>query len=180
MGRIITYIATSLDGFIARKDNDVSWLDPYNDKSVEYRYTEFMKQIGTAIMGARTYEQSLLHPERLLPGVKNYVITRRSLRKASGVDIEFWHESLRDLASEFRDDSKRDAYLVGGGNLVSQFLEQGLIDEIRQFVVPIILSDGIPLYTGIGKEITLCLTGAETFPNGIVQLTYHPAQPSAG
>ena len=79
MSRVIVYIATSLDGFIARLDDDISWLDPFNAGGEDYGFADFMKTVGTAVMGARTWEQSLIHPERLLRGIKTYILTTRSL-----------------------------------------------------------------------------------------------------
>lgn len=97
MGKVGVSIATSLDGFIARKDDDISWLDPFNARGEDYGYGDFIRSMGTAIMGARTYEQSLAHPERLLIGLKNYILTSRSLPRA-GSDTELWHGPLcRDL-----------------------------------------------------------------------------------
>lgn len=177
MGRTIVYIATSLDGFIARNNDDVSWLDPFNEGGEDYGFTEFMKSVGTAVMGFRTYEQSLLHPERLLTGIKNYVVTRRSRSPAPAVDMEFWHGSLKDLISRIRQESNKDIYLVGGGRMVSAFIDEGLVDEIYQFVVPVLLNDGIPLYSGLRHEIRIRLVDVVPYASGIVRLRYSVREP---
>jgi dihydrofolate reductase len=172
MGRIIVYIATSFDGFIARKDDDISWLDSFSNGSEDYGYPEFMNNVGTAIMGSRTYEESLRHPDRLLTGVKNYILTTRSLPGSPGIITEFWNRSPADLVSTIRRESAKDIYVVGGGKVISRFIGEGLVDEIRQFIVPVILGDGIPLYTGIGREIGLRRLNVLSYPNGIVQVRY--------
>ena len=174
MEKVIVYIAASLDGFIATMDNDVSWLFPYSSGAEDYGYAEFMNGVGTAVMGARTYEESLLHPERLLRQVKNYVISKRTLPVAPGLDLEVWHGDPAELVARVRGESDKDIYVVGGGQIVSRFLDAGLIDEFRLFVVPVLLSQGIPLFTGLGKEIALKLAGAIPYPSGIVEIRYVP------
>ncbi len=130
--------------------------------------------IGTAVMGARTYEQALIHPERLLIGLKNYVLTRRTLPVAPGIDTEFWNGPAGSLIEKIRQESEKDVYIVGGGRIVSQFLQEGLADEMYLFIVPVIITDGIPLYTGLRQEISLDLIEAVSYSTGIVKLRYVP------
>ena len=178
MSRIVAYIATSLDGFIARPDDDISWLDPFNAGGEDYGFADFMETVGTAVMGARTWEQSRAHPERLLHGIKTYILTTRSLPSAPGIDGELWHGPLTGLVKKIRQESEGDVYIVGGGKVISRFLDEGLIDEIRQFIVPVILKDGIPLYTGLTHEISLQLVQAVPYRSGIVQLRYNFGSPA--
>ncbi len=114
-GKVVVYIAVSLDGFIARPDNDISWLDPFSAGGEDYGYDAFMESVGTAVMGARTYEQSLVHPERLLSGVKNYVLTSRALPQASGIRTELWHGPLPALMKKIRAESEKDIILSAAG-----------------------------------------------------------------
>ena len=174
MGRVLVFIATSLDGFIARPDDDISWLDPYSRE--DHGFTDLLRNTGAAVMGARTYRQSLVHPERLIGGMKNYVLSHRTLPRAPGIDITFWQGTLPGLIEEIRHESEKDVYLAGGGQVISRFLNEGLVDEICQFVVPVLLHDGIPLYTGIRHEIPLELAGADPYPSGIVRLRYIPQE----
>ena len=177
MGRIIAYIASSLDDFIARKDDDVSWLDPYNSPDEDYGYADFIKTVGTAVMGARTYEQSLLHPERILTGVKTYVLSRRYPR-TPGDGTEFWRGSPAALGVKIRKESEKDVYLAGGGQLISRFLDAGLVDELRLFIVPVLLKEGIPLFVNLRQEVVLDLAGAVSYAGGIVELRYYPKVPA--
>ena len=172
MGKVLVYIASSLDGFIARRDDDISWLDRFSVDSVDYGYTEFMKNIGTAIMGARTYEQSLLHPERLLASVKNYIITRRILPVIPGIDTVFWHDSLSDLVNTIKKESNMNIFIVGGGQIISRFIDEGLVDEVRQFIIPVILHDGILLYSQLTREIYLEPIDTVKYQTDIVELRY--------
>ena len=175
MRKVIAYIATSLDGFIARPDDDVSWLDPFNAGGEDYGFAEFLKTAGTAVMGARTYEQSLIHPERLLSGVKNYVLTSRFLPPAPGSEVVFWHGPLTGLVRKIRAESKKDIYIVGGGRVISRFLDEGLIDEFHVVVNPVALGKGKSMFDGLKKKLTLRLTDTRTFDNGSVLLSYAPA-----
>jgi dihydrofolate reductase len=88
MRKVIVYIAASLDGYIARKDDDMSWLDFYQVAGEDYGYSEFTKTIGTAIMGARTYDQSVRHPERILTNIKAYVLSRKTMPVPSVAWVE--------------------------------------------------------------------------------------------
>ncbi len=174
MGKVLVYIAVSLDGFIARPDDDISWLDPFSAGGEDYGYGDFLRTMGTAVMGSRTYGQSLAHPERLLTGLKNYILTSKPLVPAPGIRTEPWNGPPAGLVGKIREESADDIYLVGGGRAISRFLDEGLVDEIRLFVVPVILGTGIPLFTGLRHEVTLGLAGTKHFRTGIVQLTYIP------
>ncbi len=170
-GKVFLYIAMSLDGFIARKDDDVSWLDPYQ-VGEEYGYSDFIKTVGTVIMGARTYTQSLEHPERLFKGLKTYVLSNQSFPIVAGTDVEFYRGDLGELIEKIKKENNKNIYIVGGGQVVSSFLNSNLIDELLVFVVPILLSEGIPLFSALNKEIDLRFIEAIPYKTGIVQLHY--------
>jgi dihydrofolate reductase len=110
--------------------------------------------------------------KRLLTGIKTYILTSRSLPIAAGIDADLWHGTLTGLVEKIRQESDDDVYIVGGGRVISRFLDEMLIDEIRQFIVPVILNDGIPLYTGLRHEISLHLIHAVAYGSGIVQVRY--------
>ena len=172
MGNVIVYIGTSLDGFIAGRDDDVSWLEAFLTPGEDYGYSEFVGRIGTAVMGARTYEQALEHPERMLSGIKTYVVSSRVMQVPPGARVEFYQGDLKWLIGKIRQEDNRDIFVVGGGLLVSAMLREGLVDELIQSVAPILLGDGIPLYTGIPGRIDLELVGSVAYPTGIVKLSY--------
>ncbi len=103
-----------------------------------------------------------------------HLLSRRSLPIASGIDTEFWNGPAVSLIEKIRQESEKDVYIAGGGRIVSRFLEEGLVDEIYQCIVPVIITDGIPLYTGLRQEFTLDLIEAVTYSTGIVKLRYVP------
>ena len=127
-------------------------------------------------MGARTYEQALEHPERMFSGIKTYVVSRRVMQVPPGARVEFYKGDLKGLIEKIRREDPRDIYVVGGGVLVSALLREGLVDELIQSVVPVVLGDGIPLYTGISGKISLDLVAAVEYTMGIVKLQYRPSK----
>ena len=172
MHKVIAYIAASLDGYIAHKNDDVTWLDLYQVAGEDYGYSEFIKTIGTAIMGARTYDQSVRHPERMLTNIKNYVLSHKTMPIPSGASIEFYNGNLKALIDKIKNEDNRDIFIVGGGQVVCSFLNEGLVDELLHFIVPVLLKEGIPLYPTLKKEISLKLVEAIPYKTGIVKLHY--------
>jgi dihydrofolate reductase len=170
--KVLLYIAISLDGFIASKNDDVSWLDQYQTETEDYGYSVFIKTVGTAIMGARTYMQSLEHPERLLKELKTYVLTKQQLPIPQGFNVEAYNGELNHLVNRIKKEGSMDIYVVGGGQVVSSFLNAGLLDEFHIFVVPTILGEGIALFPTLKGQVKLSLLEAVSYKSGIVQLHY--------
>jgi dihydrofolate reductase len=164
MGKIILYIASSLDGYIARENGDVDWL-PINTDS---GYDNFYKSIDTVIMGKKTYDQILTFGDYPYKGKKSYVFTRNdSLTKDENVEFASNVEEFsRNLVS-----SKGNIWLVGGSELFSAFLEHKLVDEIILSIIPTVLGKGIPLFQNINQEANLKLIKTTEY-SGFVELTY--------
>lgn len=172
MGRLILYIAASLDGYIARPDGDVSWLDAYHGEDVTADYEAFYDSVGALIMGARTYEQVLTFGDWPYAGRRTYVLTQRRLGVPPGADVSFYAGGPADLMRQVRIHTDRDVWLVGGARVVAGFLRAGLVDELRLAVVPRLLGDGISLFEPAPGEVTLELLGERGFSSGIVELRY--------
>ena len=175
MRQVILYIAVSLDGYIAPSDGDVSWLDPYNPE--DYGFTEFYRRIGVVIMGAATYEQNLTFGEWPYGATKTYVITGRELEVAPGGNIRFYSGDLARLVSQLTAADDRDIWLLGGGKLITSFLNAGLIDKFMLFMIPILLAEGIPLFSGIAGETAVRAETCERYPDGVVRLDYSIKRP---
>ncbi len=171
MSKVIIYIAASLDGYIARKNDDISWLDAYQKVGEDYGYANFIKTIGTAIMGARTYAQSLKHPERMLK-MKTYVLSHKQMPVQDGFDVTFYKGNLKKLVEKIKTENEKDIWIVGGGKVVSSFLNEGLVDEVLHFVVPVLIGNGIPLYSTSLKETKFMLLESKKYKSGIVKLHY--------
>ncbi len=151
MRKIILFIASSLDGYIARENGGIDWL-PDDTAS---GYDDFIKSVDTVIMGKKTYEQILTFGDYPYGNKKSYVFTRDD--KCHKVqNVEFAHDADK-LVNAIRSESGTDIWLVGGAETVSIFANLGLVDEIRLSVIPVILGKGIPLFKNIKKEMNLQL-----------------------
>lgn len=173
MAKVIFYAACSLDGYLAREDDDFSWLFPYGLPE-SYGFADFMKRIGPIIMGSRTYEVILDHERGgwNYKGHPAYVMTRRkNLPKPAGEDITFFNEGWERLVAKLKK-GRKDIWHVGGGLSLAPFLNKDLIDEIWLFVFPILLKAGKPAFLGLDREMTFKLKASKASKSGVVLLHY--------
>lgn len=166
--KIILYIACSLDGFIARKNHDISWL--FMDQT--YGFEEFEKSFGAAVMGRKTYDFSRQFSDPPFKGKKNFIVTtQRDLYPSSTDELVFC--GYDDVIRYIKDGNDGEGiFLVGGVKLIADFINDNLLDEIVVAFHPVILGDGIPLFHGINKEVMLEYKGTEEFSTGLVKLKY--------
>lgn len=167
MGKVVLYSASSLDQFIARKNGDVDWLFTEGD----YGYNEFYQTVDTVIMGNRTYRQVLSFGEFPYSGKRNFVISRdKSLTKDD--NVEFITDNILPTCRKLAAETEGIVWLVGGGEINSLFLQEGLIDQMILSVHPIILGTGIPLFGESKLESKFKLVETRSFPSGLLQVTY--------
>ena len=173
MRKIILYIATSLDGKIADINGSTDWLHqiPNPDHS-DYGYERFIKSIDTTIMGNNTYQQILgFDVEFPYKSSANYVITRnKSLTKDE--NVQFISENIVDFIKNLKHASGKDIWCVGGSEINALLLDNGLIDEIQIFVMPVILGAGISLTSKVQKLKNLQLKGSIKHASGVMELNY--------
>ena len=173
MPRIKLYIATSLDGFIARENGSVNWLTEYeNNPETDYGYSEFYSSICTVLMGRKTYEQVLGFGEWPYKGKRSYVFTSRKELLPHEINVEFVSGDIREFVHQLKESTEEDIWLVGGSQLIRAFFEENLVQDLIIFVVPIILGSGIPLFDHIGKEIRLKTLWVEKYKNGLIRMEY--------
>ncbi|HDZ17627.1 hypothetical protein LCGC14_1469510 [marine sediment metagenome] len=167
MRKIILYIATSLDNFIAKKDGNVDWL--FHDK--DYGYNNFYESIDTTLMGNNTYKQVSGLGEFPYKEKCNYVFTRsRNINRAPFV--KFFNENVKSFVEELKNQSGKNIWLIGGSEINSYFFENHLVDELIISIHPIILGSGIPLLSKNEVVITLELMATNTYDTGLTQLHY--------
>jgi dihydrofolate reductase len=173
MKKIKLYIASSLDGKIARQDGSIDWLDEYNSPDEDYGYAKFLDSVDTTVMGNDTYQQVLnLSPEFPYSSKKNYVFTRnREFEKDE--NVTFISENHLSFMKSLKDDSGKDIWLIGGGKVNSFFLANNLIDELILFVIPVLLGNGIPLFEKIDFSAPVQLFGSKYYDNGVMELKYN-------
>lgn len=177
--KITIHMVSSLDGFIAKKDNSVSWFETVDhyEKGVEITkqdMEEFLKTIDCYVMGARTYEHALeLSTSYGWPygDVPTIVVTHRDLA-IDKRNIELYSGDLNKLVEERLKPNYKNVWLVGGAMLAKDFLRLKLADEIRLSVVPIVLGDGTLLFDHIGQEQALHLKDVVAYKSGMVELWY--------
>jgi len=174
--KLTIHMVSSLDGFIARKDNSISWFetpDSY-ENGVTADVAAFLKTIDCYVMGARTYEHALELSKDYgwaYGDVPTIVLSHREL-PIDRPNIETYAGNLHKLVQERLKPQYKNVWLVGGPTLTKDFIRLNLADEIRQSILPIILGDGVPFYDQIGKEQALHLKNATAYKNGMVELHY--------
>jgi len=161
------FIAVSLDGFIARPDGGLDWLDPFHNE--EHGYETFLANIDALVIGRGTYDTVLDFPTWPYGEKRVIVCTSRPTRPAHGE--EMWSGSPRALAEQLDREGVRRVYLDGGA-LIRSFLRDGLVNEMTINVVPLVLGAGLPLFGSKLPELPLRLREAKSFPSGLTQLHY--------
>lgn len=189
MSRTQYYAAATLDGYIAESDDTLGWLlgyeGTYDGEAAEPgpmsdggAYERFYDGVGALVSGSATYEFLLDHldsdEEWPYKGKPVWVLSSRELRVVDGddADIRFADGEVEDLHGEMIEAAGgKNLWVIGGGDVASQFAAAGLIDDLLLTVVPVILGEGKPLF-GDRLPETLQLTGTRTFSNGMVELDY--------
>lgn len=170
MRKVVLYIACSADGYIARPDGAVDWLEPYSAGGEDYGYAEFLAGVDTVILGRKTWDLAVSFTADPYPGQHSYVYTHRP--PAPRERVTFVAEPPAALVARLREQPGRDMWLVGGAALNTAFAQAGLIDETWLFVVPLLLGEGIPLYRPGAPERPLRLLDTLAYPTGLVRLRY--------
>jgi len=168
-------MVSSLDGFIAKKDGNVSWMqstDNY-EKGVtltdEY-ITDFLKSIDCYVMGSRTYEHAL-ELGWAYGDIPVFVLTNKNLT-TDKKSVEFYSGDLDKLVNNKLKPSYKNIWMVGGSILTKEFIRLGLADNIVMTIIPVILGDGILFFDYIGQEHLLHLEDVMAFKDGMVELCY--------
>ncbi|QDU25843.1 Dihydrofolate reductase [Anatilimnocola aggregata] len=167
MTKVVLFIATSLDGYIASSDGTVDWL--FHD--ADYGYTEFMASVSAVVMGRKTWEQAKTFEAVPFAGKKVFVLSRSPVSTADE-RIRFVQGEAPKILDQIRAEATKGIWLVGGGDVIQQFIAHDLIDEYRLFVHPIILGSGLPLFLTQASMITLSFASSTAFASGLVELRY--------
>jgi dihydrofolate reductase len=178
--RVTIHMVASLDGFIARADGSVDWLETSDEfaggDTMDPGFVEaFLKTIDCYVMGSRTYETALRFDSKGLGwpyGDKpTLVLTRRELPK-SRETIEFYSGDLAQLVNGRLRPAFRSIWFVGGGVVSGECLRLGLADEVRYSILPILIGDGIPFFEKLDHDVALHLAEVKAYANGMVELRY--------
>lgn len=178
------YGASSLDGFLATPDDDLDWLLQWGNPPSSY--AKFIAGVGALAMGAATYEWLMRHHVR--PGTadaqpwpysqRTWVFTHRRLIAPAGADVHFVHGEVEPVHREMRVHAgEKTIWLVGGGELVGQFWDRGLLDDIIVQIVSVMLGAGKPLLPRRIQTPALKLVSVERFGDAFVELRYEVPKP---
>jgi dihydrofolate reductase len=173
-------MAASLDGFIARKDGTVDWIETSDEfadgDSMDPEFVaSFLKTIDCYVMGSKTYETALRFEDQgsgWAYGEKpTFVLTNRKLSRVRDT-VEFYSGNLEYFVNERLRHSFRSIWVVGGGAVSAECLRLGLVDEIRYSILPIVIGNGIQFFDGLERDVALHLTAVKAYKNGMVALCY--------
>lgn len=171
--KLILYISMSVDGFIATKDDDLSWLSVVEEEGEDYGYKKFNDTVDTYIVGRKTYDTILKLTGGIFPQSekhKCFVLTREERVYENGVT--FYNGDIEKLISELKNEVGENIYCDGGGQIVKFLMDKNLIDEYIISVIPIILGDGKRLFIGESPMINLKAVSSKQYESGLIQIHY--------
>ncbi len=174
--KIIVNLATSADGYIARTDGNLDWLTERPAPKGFYGLPEFERSIGASILGRKTFERSLELGARFSADRVHYVFSRQPAPANVQPGVQFVSEPIAAFAEHLRKEAGKNVCMMGGGEIIAAFLDEGAIDEFIITVVPVFIGEGIPLLQPRWRQVTLRLLNAERFPDGGVQAHYEVAR----
>ena len=178
--RVTIHMVASLDGFIARRDGSVDWLETSDEfadgDTMEPEFVEaFLKTIGCYVMGSRTYETALRFESRGLGwayGDKpTFVLTSRELPRVRE-SVEFYSGDLAQFVNRRLRSMFRSIWFVGGGAVSAECLRLGLADEVRYSIMPVLIGDGIQFFEKLDRDVALHLSEVKAYKTGMVELCY--------
>lgn len=171
------FIATSLDGFIARQDGDIGWLLQRDDPAEDHGYDEFIADKDLIVMGRGSYEKVLTFDKWLYDRpvlVLSKQLAGTPVPEALKDKVQFSNATPRETMENLAEQKVRKIY-VDGGQLVQSFLRDGLISDMVITTVPVLIGSGRPLFGALSQDIDLKLISSRSFPSGLVQSTYRIA-----
>lgn len=169
--KVILFIAMSLDGYIAKLDGDISFLSMVEKEGEDYGYAKFIETVDTVILGRKTYDKILSMGLDISYGSRNVFVLTHTPHPITD-KITFYSGSLPEFISSLKTKDGKHIYCDGGAETIHQLLQEDLIDEITVSVIPILLGNGIRLFSRNFQEQKLQLVTSKSFEKGLVQLHY--------
>lgn len=172
--KVILYIATSLDGYIASPDDNLDFLSVVEQEGEDYGYAQFIETVDTVIVGRKTYDKVLSmgfdfpHTDK-----ESYIVTRTA-KPAIG-KVQFYTENIKTLILKLKEQEGKNIFVDGGAEVVNLLLKDNLIDEFCISIIPVLLGGGIRLFQNNRPELPLKFIRSETFKSGLVQVWYQKA-----
>jgi dihydrofolate reductase len=173
MRTLSLFIATSLDGYIAKPNDDLSFLKSVEKEGEDYGYAEFIATIDTIILGRKTYDWVLreIGAGHYDNGQRKVYVITRTERPASG-NTTFYTGNLAELVRQLKSEEGKNIYCDGGAEIIHELLKNELVDEFIISIIPVLVGDGTRLFKDGRPEQELELVNTKTFDTGLTQLHY--------
>lgn len=173
MRKLSLFIASSLDGYIAKPNDDLGFLKLVEKEGEDYGYAEFTANIDTIIIGRKTYDWVVreIGSSHYNNGDRNVYVITKTKRQSVGKTI-FYTGNLIELVDQLKNGNGKDIYCDGGAEIINELLNSELIDEFIISIVPVLVGDGIRLFKDGRPEQQLKLVNSKTFDTGLIQLHY--------
>lgn len=169
--KVILYIATSLDGYIAQPNDELSFLSIVEQEGQDYGYSDFIKTVDAVIVGRKTYDKVISMGFDFPHADKDaYIITRTP--KPNIGSVKFYTDDLKSLVDKLKSEKGKNIFCDGGAEIVNELLKADLIDEFIISVIPILVGNGTKLFNDGRPEIKLELVSVKSFDKGLTQLHY--------
>jgi dihydrofolate reductase len=169
--KVIVYIAASVDGYIAAPDGDLSFLSKVEKEGEDYGYAAFISTVDTVVLGKNTYDKILSMGYPFPHADKDAYVITRTERETKGF-THFYKGDVAELITTLKKNEGKNIFIDGGAFVVNELLKKGLVDELYLSYIPVLLGDGIKLFsTGIPLQNLELLT-VKKFETGLVQLHY--------
>lgn len=167
--KIVVNIATSADGYVARPDGDLEWLTSRPAPKGFYGMGKFMQSIDGKVLGRKTYEVSVQLGAKF---DRHYVFSRQPPPASVPAGVEFVNDAILAFTKRLKQEKGKDIWLMGGGDIIASFLDEGAIDEFIVSIVPVFIGEGIPLIAPRHRHVPLDLHSVKHFADGVVQVQY--------
>jgi dihydrofolate reductase len=169
--KVILYIATSLDGYIAKPNDDLSFLSIVEHEGEDYGYSEFIGSVDTVILGRKTYDWVMSQVSEFPHADKKAYVITRTPRPDIG-NTNFYSGDLKSLVLKLKSENGKNIFIDGGAEIVNLLLKDDLIDELIISIIPILVGSGTKLFNDDRPEIKLQLISTKQYEKGLVQLYY--------
>ncbi len=169
--KVKVYIAMSLDGFIAGKNGDMTFLDSVKVEGEDYGYKQFIDSVDTIIVGRKTYDWVMTQVSEFPNLDKNVFVITHFERPAEG-SIQFYTSNLIELVRSLKSQKGKNIFVDGGAQIINQLMAENLIDEFIISIVPVLLGEGTKLFASNTAILNLACIDTKFFPSGLVQQHY--------
>lgn len=169
--KLVVYIATSADGYIAKPIDDLSFLDCVQKEGEDYGYEKFLSTVDSVIVGRKTYDWVVAQIGSYPHITKNIYVVTKQKRTDEG-NLHFYNGNLEVLVTQLKQNNAGNIFCDGGAEIVNGLLKLGLVDELILSIVPIFVGNGLRLFLDDRPEQKLELLSVQKFETGLVQVHY--------